>query len=181
MYAAALIRTFRRESFYKIPGIVEVTPQGIHRFKITVWNSFVLSFGLIISYMNKGILIVFCDFTRMFCSRTFCLSNASRDFGNNLRTLSGRIVSAFGHSAIRVYDPQNQIDLAFNWGVFDFDQPNFYFNFARGFLYYKLGVYSYPHFSDHYISYNRYVHEQVDLNLLSKAKIIRLSGMECKA
>ena len=57
---------------------------------------------------------------------------------------------AFGHSAIRVYDPALQLDLAFNYGVFDFDQPNFYLNFARGYLYYKLGVYPYPLFRDHY-------------------------------
>ncbi len=73
----------------------------------------------------------------------------------------GELYSAFGHSAIRVIDPVRGFDIAFNYGVFDFNQPNFYLNFTRGYLYYKLGVYSYPDFRDHYISYNRYVHEQV--------------------
>jgi hypothetical protein len=76
---------------------------------------------------------------------------------------------AFGHSAIRVYDPTYGIDFAFNYGVFSFDQPNFYLNFTRGHLLYKLGVYPYPDFRDAYISYNRFVHEQV-LNLTSKQK-----------
>jgi hypothetical protein len=53
----------------------------------------------------------------------------------------GELYSAFGHSAIRVYDPASGKDFAFNYGVFDFDQPNFYLNFTRGHLLYKLGVY----------------------------------------
>lgn len=81
----------------------------------------------------------------------------------------GELYSAFGHSAFRVYDPVNNIDDAYNYGIFDFDQPNFYLNFARGYLYYKLGVYDYPRFRDHYIYYNRYVHEQV-LNLTPEQK-----------
>jgi Domain of unknown function (DUF4105) len=84
----------------------------------------------------------------------------------------GELYAAFGHSAIRVYDPDQQIDLAYNYGVFDFDQPNFYLNFARGYLYYKLGVYHYPHFRDYYISDNRYVHEQIlGLTIEQKQKI----------
>lgn len=76
----------------------------------------------------------------------------------------GELYAAFGHSAFRVYDPQNNIDEAYNYGVFNFNQPNFYLNFARGYLYYKLGVYHYQDFKNDYIYYNRYVHEQV-LNL----------------
>lgn len=73
----------------------------------------------------------------------------------------GELYSAFGHSAIRVHDPASEKDFAFNYGVFDFDQPNFYLNFTRGHLLYKLGYYPYDLFRDHYISHNRYVHEQV--------------------
>ena len=84
----------------------------------------------------------------------------------------GELYSAFGHSAIRVFDPVLGFDIAYNYGVFDFNQPNFYLNFTRGFLYYKLGVYSYPDFRDYYISYNRYVHEQiVNLDSAQKQKI----------
>lgn len=79
------------------------------------------------------------------------------------------LYSAFGHSAIRVYDPAQDIDEGYNYGVFDFDQPNFYLNFAKGFLYYKLGVYDYPRFRDYYIYHNRYIHEQV-LNLSQEQK-----------
>ncbi len=73
----------------------------------------------------------------------------------------GEVYAAFGHSAIRVHDPSLGLDDAYNYGVFDFNQPNFYLNFTRGFLYYKLGVYSYPDFRDYYKYYNRYINEQV--------------------
>ncbi len=84
----------------------------------------------------------------------------------------GEVYSAFGHSAIRLYDPVSGRDLAFNYGVFDFDQPNFYLNFTRGHLLYKLGVYPYDLFRDYYISHNRFVHEQVlDLTQGQKQKV----------
>jgi hypothetical protein len=81
----------------------------------------------------------------------------------------GELYSAFGHNAFRVNDPVNGIDEAYNYGVFDFDQPNFYLNFAKGYLYYKLGVYDYKRFEYYYIYHNRYVHEQV-LNLTQDQK-----------
>jgi hypothetical protein len=86
-----------------------------------------------------------------------------------LGPFQGEVYSAFGHSAMRVYDPELGIDDAYNWGVFDFDQPNFYLNFARGRNNYKLGVYPYDRFRDYYIYYNRYVHEQ-KLNLTPAQK-----------
>lgn len=76
----------------------------------------------------------------------------------------GAVYTAFGHSAFRVNDPANGIDYAYNYGVFDFDQPNFYINFARGHNYYMLGVHDYRQFEASYIRHNRYIHEQV-LNL----------------
>ena len=80
-----------------------------------------------------------------------------------------QVFTAFGHSAIRVYDPVHQINVAFNYGVFDFNQPNFYLNFARGKNYYRLAVQDYDRFVYAYIYYNRYVHEQM-LNLTGKQK-----------
>lgn len=76
----------------------------------------------------------------------------------------GELYSAFGHSAIRVSDPALGIDWSFNYGTFDFNQPNFYLNFARGRNFYMLSVQEYPMFRDYYIRYNRYIHEQ-ELNL----------------
>src|SRR5690606_12303829 len=64
------------------------------------------------------------------------------------------LYSAFGHSALRVYDPRQQIDEAYNYGVFDFDQPHFYLNFARGYLYYQLAVWDYQAFASMYMYEN---------------------------
>lgn len=82
------------------------------------------------------------------------------------------LYSAFGHSAVRVTDPVNRIDYAFNYGVFDFDQPNFYLNFARGRNYYMLAVYQYQDFEWAYKRDGRFIHEQVlQLTPAQKAKV----------
>lgn len=84
----------------------------------------------------------------------------------------GELYSAFGHSAIRVHDPVHNIDFAYNYGVFDFNQPNFYLNFTKGHLLYKLAVQSYPDFRYTYLYFNRWVHEQViNLDQSQKQKI----------
>lgn len=74
------------------------------------------------------------------------------------------LFEAFGHSAIRVEDQAAGIDIAYNYGVFDFDQPNFYGNFAKGYLLYKLGTTDFSRFLYQYAYFDRGVHEQV-LNL----------------
>ncbi|MBT1687401.1 Lnb N-terminal periplasmic domain-containing protein [Dawidia soli] len=81
----------------------------------------------------------------------------------------GELYSAFGHSAFRVHDPALGLDDAYNYGIFDFDQPNFYLNFARGYMYYQLGAYPYERFKVPYIYHNRYIHEQ-ELNLTPEQK-----------
>lgn len=79
------------------------------------------------------------------------------------------LYSAFGHSGFRVYDPARQYDYFYNYGVFNFNKPNFYLNFARGINYYQLGVDEYPLYRDYYIRNNRFIHEQV-LNLSPEQK-----------
>ncbi|HMG90136.1 MAG TPA: DUF4105 domain-containing protein [Chryseolinea sp.] len=78
----------------------------------------------------------------------------------------------FGHSAFRVRDPRMGIDYAFNYGIFDFDGPDFFVNFAIGHNVYLLGVQEFEHFKNSYIEDNRYVHEQIlNLTLDQKQKI----------
>jgi hypothetical protein len=79
------------------------------------------------------------------------------------------LYTAFGHSAFRVRDPARQFDVAYNYGMFDFDQPNFYLNFARGYLYYRLGTQNFRDFVYPYMYYNRSVREQI-LNLTKDQK-----------
>lgn len=76
---------------------------------------------------------------------------------------------AFGHSAIRVTDFTIGTDLVFNYGVFNFNQPLFYLNFARGKLLYKLGIQYYDSFKESYIEEDRYIIEQ-ELDLTDEEK-----------
>lgn len=77
----------------------------------------------------------------------------------------------YGHTAIRVNDPQQGIDYAFNYGVFDFDSPNFIYRFSKGETDYILGVSRFSHFLDEYKNRKSGVTEQV-LNLSSSEKQI---------
>jgi len=67
----------------------------------------------------------------------------------------------YGHTAIRVNDPENGFDLVFNYGLFDFNSPNFTWRFVRGETDYMVGAYSYQEFLKEYQKSNRAVYEQV--------------------
>ena len=77
----------------------------------------------------------------------------------------GELWSAFGHNGIRVFDPLLDIDWMYDWGRFDFEQTNFFWNFARGKMLYSIGrTQKYPNVKSYYIKQNRSIKEQV-LNL----------------
>lgn len=81
----------------------------------------------------------------------------------------GEVWSAFGHTGIRVYDPQNNIDWFYNYGLYDFEQENFFLNFAKGLLKYKVGVGYYQNVVRYYQGQNRFIKEQyLNLNLEEK-------------
>jgi hypothetical protein len=82
---------------------------------------------------------------------------------------TSELYAAFGHSAIRVTDPEYGYDAAFNYGTFDFNQPNFYLNFAKGYLVYKLSVQDAKALINYYERSNRSVDEQT-LNLTQEQK-----------
>ena len=71
------------------------------------------------------------------------------------------LFEAFGHAALRVHDPLRGRDVVYNYGLFDFNQPNFYLNFARGNLLYRLGKADFNQFLYAYQYDNRWVKEQV--------------------
>ena len=82
------------------------------------------------------------------------------------------IYELFGHTAIRVKDPGQGLDLVFNYGIFDFDTPNFVVKFIRGKLLYKLGIDQYRRFEYQYVAQNRRVVEQVfNFNLNEKQTV----------
>ena len=79
------------------------------------------------------------------------------------------LFEAFGHSAIRIKDPVLQLDLIYNYGMFDFNAPNFYTNFVKGKLLYKLGRYRFDYFLRSYQKDKRWVKQQV-LNLTQQER-----------
>ncbi len=68
--------------------------------------------------------------------------------------------SSWGHSAIRVIDKEQSLDIVYNFGVFDFDTPNFYLKFVKGKLKYKLGAHNTNRFFGSYIHEDRQIIEQ---------------------
>ena len=74
------------------------------------------------------------------------------------------LVDAFGHTAIRVKDEELKNDVVFNFGVYDFNSPNFYSNFIKGRPEYKLGIQNYYNLTQNYVRQKRYIVEH-QLNL----------------
>ena len=82
------------------------------------------------------------------------------------------LYSQFGHSALRVNDPENNLDIVFNYGTFDFNTPNFYTKFARGKLKYMLSYSSFERFKREYVYEKRGIIEQtLNLDSISKQKL----------
>ena len=79
------------------------------------------------------------------------------------------IYATFGHTALRVKDTANDLDLVYNYGTFDFNTPNFYMKFVKGKLHYKLAVSKFKYFRFEYVATDRSIYEQV-LNLTRKQK-----------
>lgn len=79
------------------------------------------------------------------------------------------IYAHYGHTAIRVADPKSGFDLVFNYGLFDFNSPNFIYRFLKGETDYLCGAFSYSDFLLEYQMENRNVIEQV-LNLNPQEK-----------
>ena len=90
------------------------------------------------------------------------------------------LYEAFGHSAIRIKDPVLQLDLIYNYGIFDFNTPDFYTNFTKGNLLYKLARYDFKYFLASYKKDKRWVKQQV-LNLNQQQKQAFLIYLENNA
>ena len=126
--------------------------------------------------MYRIILFIF-FFSFSFSLFSFQLSKNSQISVITIGPSQKELYSAFGHSGIRVKDDSLGIDYFYNYGVFDFDQPNFYINFLKGKLLYMVVRYNYKTIEDHYIFNNRVIKEQV-LNLNSTKKLKTFNFLE---
>jgi hypothetical protein len=89
--------------------------------------------------------------------------------------------SIYGHSALRIKFNSPNRDLVFNWGVFDFDTPNFAWKFAKGRLDYLLAVESMQSFPQTYLSEKRYVHcQKLNITPGEAAQLLRLINENLK-
>lgn len=123
---------------------------------------------------------------RLYCTILLLVVLASglkaQNLNNNIPTLSelssislltcgsgNDLYSIFGHTALRVKDPKNNLDVVFNYGTFQFSD-DFYVQFVMGKLNYRLSVDSFEGFERGYQYENRWVVEQI-LNLDSLERI----------
>jgi len=109
-------------------------------------------------------------FKKIFCFILFVGSMSS--FGQNIilsKNTRASIItcdtgnesySLFGHTAIRITDLENNLDLVYNYGAFDFATPNFVAKFTKGDLQYFAVVNSFSDFMNQYTYENRSVYEQ---------------------
>ena len=81
------------------------------------------------------------------------------------------IYSLYGHSALRWHDlrAERNVDVVYNWGLFDFQKPNFVLRFVFGMTDYEVGGFPYPLFLEEYKYVGSSVTEQV-INLTNSEK-----------
>ncbi|RAR70219.1 lipoprotein N-acyltransferase Lnb domain-containing protein [Flavobacterium aciduliphilum] len=85
------------------------------------------------------------------------------------------LYTTFGHTAIRIKDDINHLDVVYNYGAFDFSTPNFYLKFVKGDLQYFINVTSYTDFIAEYEYEHREVLEQtLNIPLSKKQELFNL-------
>ena len=124
--------------------------------------------------MQQVLKILFVLIALLFVGKSFSQNLSPKSEISILTVSPGKeLFNAFGHSGLRVNDTINNIDVVFNYGIFDFRQPNFYTNFIKGKLLYSLGKSSTSRFLRHYDRQGRQVIEQTaKLNEADQQKII---------
>lgn len=110
-------------------------------------------------------------FVAMFIGKTASSQDDSCHLKISLLTCSPGedLYSVFGHSAMRVQDALAHTDVIFNYGTFDFDDPDFYINFVKGKLLYYVSVERFDIFRYQYHLENRSIIEQ-ELSLTCNEK-----------
>lgn len=120
---------------------------------------------------KRGFLAILCALILNCVASAQALSDSSKI--SLLTCGSGsELYSVFGHSALRVCDPVQELDIVYNYGTFDFDTPNFYLKFAKGDLNYLLSIGRYKYFLPGYYAEQRWVKEQeLNLTLAERQKL----------
>jgi len=112
-------------------------------------------FYRIVTHRIFSILIILAASNSEMFTQEFSILTCSR---------GDQIYSTFGHSAFRFLDTSQGIDWVYNYGLFEFNDPNFIPKFCMGRLDYMVGKESMNDFMWQYVHQQREVKEQV-LNL----------------
>jgi len=82
------------------------------------------------------------------------------------------LLDTWGHSALRIKDVTLKLDRVYNYGIFDFEAPNFYGNFMKGQLLYSVQAYPFHYFLKGYTRENREIKAQLlELTTYEKQKL----------
>lgn len=85
----------------------------------------------------------------------------------------------FGHNALVITDTVSALSLAYNWGMFDFDQPNFLTRFLTGDTRYWVAAIPTQRMLDVYVSEDRSTRRQVlALSNVEKAALAEFVGWQ---
>lgn len=127
------------------------------------------------------LLLIIVGLSKAFCADNQEVSLSDSAFVSLITVSPGEEIYAhYGHTAIRVADPIKGFDLVFNYGLFDFNSPNFLFRFVKGETDYLCGAFDYDQFLLEYQSENRSVSEQVlHLNHAEKEAIWKALVKNC--
>lgn len=87
------------------------------------------------------------------------------------------VYAVYGHTALRIEVPSDGIDVVVNYGLFDFDAPNFLWKFVRGDTDYVVGALGYPIFEREYIERGSSVTLQ-ELNLSETEKVALIKSLD---
>lgn len=125
-------------------------------------------------YMSKKLLYSFILllFTISISGQNIQLSDSAKVGLLTNTPWDQEVYALFGHTAIRIEDPQNSLDVVFNYGIFDFDSPNFMYRFVKGETDYMVAGYPFSQYLSGYKSRGIGITEQVlNLNQNEKQKI----------
>ena len=127
-----------------------------------------------IKNMNNKVLLLFFFFLSIF---SFSKEQDVDRYTISILTVSpGKdLADAFGHSGIRVIDRELNYDMVFNFGIYDFQAPNFYSNFIKGRPIYSLGINNYNRFLNNYKNQKRGIIEhKIQISNDKKNTLIQL-------
>lgn len=122
-----------------------------------------ISYFCIVKRFTSILRTVIIGFTLLFGTQTYTQADEMDSVRISLLTCSPHeeIYSLYGHTAIRLEIPAKGIDVAVNYGMFNFSKPYFALRFIFGLTDYEMGVTPFPYFCAEYKSYGSKVTQQV--------------------